>query len=278
VVEPPLPPDARLRAEFRGREDFTFETGEWVFDGSRVRMTLPVEAVGGLSGPVSVGLHVLLEGVDLPSARAAVHVPDVLKKRSLPVSSEARAKVPPTLVSLRAAQHLDLLELLRNLLVTNTEQLREHRGISATSVRERRLEENLDEEPTYNPEDIIVEERVRAETVAGAAQYVDFEERSLYEHIMSAIRKVVYPAQQTRTDRLGGRSTENRVIHPRKPASSSWPGGAPTPPDRTSRMPTPARRWWSSSPAWRRISDSGCATPIIWPRSRRPTAKRSSSS
>lgn len=195
-VDPQIPPNARLRVELVGSDDIEFEPETWTAEEHEIRIKVPEGAECLLSGPASVGITVQVEGDNVRSDRMAVHIPETIRTNSWPVRGQTQMRVPSTLISLQAAQHLDLLDLLRNLLVTNSEKLRERRGISAASVRERDLEQNLDNESPYDPEAMIVEETVRTEIGSGAALYGDYKERSLYEHVMAALRAVVHQPQR----------------------------------------------------------------------------------
>jgi hypothetical protein len=202
MVEPPIPEGARLRVDLRGFGEHSFEPEEWIAEGDTVVLEVPEDAASFLSGPCSLALSISFEGKEARSAHMAVHDRETIRNNSQPVRYRARPRVPASLLSLGTAQHLDLLEQLDHLFATNPQQLRQRRGISSRAVRELELEESLaTEEDDYNPEAMIVKEKIEAPQVSGGLDlYVDYDDRTLYQDIMAALRAVVYspPLQPAR--------------------------------------------------------------------------------
>ncbi len=200
VVDPSIPEHARLRVGLRGYEDYEFEPEHWTIEGKTVALEMPEKATSVLSAPASVEIKVSVEGAEVRSARMAIHDPEVIRESSQPVRYRSHARVPSTLISLETAQHLDLLAVLRDLLAMNTEQLHKRRGISTRAARELEREQAMDtQEEGYDPETMIVEETVLTPEIrTGVELYVDYDDRTLYQDIMSALRATLYsPVSQS---------------------------------------------------------------------------------
>lgn len=192
-VHPEIPSDAQLRVELRGGEEASFKPAHWTAEGNVVSLVLPDSAEIVLSGPASIELVVGDHGGEARSTRMAVHDLDAIRRSSQPVRRGTATRIPPSLVRLEGARHLDLLGLLEDLLAMNPQQLRSRRGVSADAVREARRERALDAPEGYDPEAMIVEERVRLPQTSSAAElYVDYEDRWLYEGFMKALSAAVY--------------------------------------------------------------------------------------
>ena len=123
-----------------------------------------------------------------------------------------------------------LLEMIHDLLATNTEQLRRHQGriasLSKTDQQEKQM--IVEEEGEYNPEDHFIDERVVAAVSTGGAElYADFYDRLTYEELLRAALAAVYHPPPEHSGEGEPR---------REPESGKPPGGPaipepPPPPD-----------------------------------------------
>jgi len=92
--------------------------------------------------------------------------------------------------------------MLHELLVTNSKQLRKHRGrITKLTKKDQQEQQMILEEEDYDPDEHFVDEQVRlATTQSGAELYADFYDRLTYEELLRAALAAVYHPQPTTGD------------------------------------------------------------------------------
>jgi len=153
----------------------------------------PVAAFPG----VDVNTPVLVEltwGDEGPAGMAVLHNRQNLARFSRPLSRKDRPKLPPGLYPESDDHALQIMAMLQELLATNTEMLKKHRGPLA--ARSRRREETLAlDEDDYDPEDYFVDEVVRTpiDAESGSSIYSNYHDRLSYEEILSALRAAFKP-------------------------------------------------------------------------------------
>jgi hypothetical protein len=153
----------------------------------------PVAAFPG----VDVNAPVLVEltwGDEGPAGMAVLHNRQNLARFSRPLSRKDRPKLPPGLYPESDDHALQIMEMLQELLATNTEMLEKHRGPLA--ARSRRREETLAlDEDDYDPEDYFVDEVVRTpiDAESGSSIYSNYHDRLSYEDILRALRSAFNP-------------------------------------------------------------------------------------
>lgn len=194
VVDPLIPEGTRVSVELVGREERSFEVDRWDREGEALQLEPPADVFGMFSAPLTMRLLVGPTHDQDASARAVVNSTGTLRSSSRPVRHQAQAHVPVRLVSENFEEDIELLNRLQNLLALNPQQLLERRGLSGRVARELEREAGMTmEEGDYDPEEMIVDERLRRiEVRTGSDLYVDFYERAFYEDVLAAARAAIY--------------------------------------------------------------------------------------
>lgn len=129
-----------------------------------------------------------------PGALVVLHNHRNLIRSSRPVRRQNRPQIPPDLISADDEQSIRIMEILQELLATNRDLLKKHRGPLASRARLRE-EASLSIEEEYDPEAYIVDEVIRApvENEGNANIYSDYFDRLTFEEILKALRAAVIP-------------------------------------------------------------------------------------
>lgn len=180
-------------------------TGEYTYNAEQTNwqqkpdhsltLQLPHKFLNILEHPTLARVEVLCEPVKLVSNTVLVHNRSALKRFSQPVRRTDRPSISPGMIPQSYEHCAQLLEMLHNLLATNSELLRRHRGRIAALRDTDRDEQKMavEEEGDYDPEAHFVDERVDAPvTSSGADLYEDFYDRLTYEELLRAALAAVY--------------------------------------------------------------------------------------
>lgn len=217
----PLPAWAPLVVRLTGDIEESIPYSRWQQEGSNtISLPLPSDVVRLLESPTLVALEIPTN--QLWSNQVLLHNESALRNSSRPVDRRERPRVPDGLRPDSYEHCLELLEMLRDLLATNTEQLNRHRR-RIRELQEKDRQERImvvEAEGGYRPEDHLVDEKVRRiVTVSGADLYEDYYDRLTYEEVLRAALAAVYhPPAVT-----SSHGTPDRSIAPVPPAESALP-------------------------------------------------------
>ena len=155
-----------------------------------------------LESPVLVTLNANLSQDRLKSNSILLHNLESLHRFSRPVQRRDRPHIPEGIAPDSYEHCAQLLEMLHELLVTNSKQLRKHRGrITKLTKKDQQEQQMILEEEDYDPDEHFVDEQVRlATTQSGAELYADFYDRLTYEELLRAALAAVYHPQPTTGD------------------------------------------------------------------------------
>jgi hypothetical protein len=191
-----LATDATLTLFLTGGESQAIGYEQWK-QGDDHKLSLPIapRLLSWLEGPTLVSLKSSSPAGEWFSNSVLLHNLAVLRRFGRPVVRRERPSVPEGMKPESYEHCAQLLEMIHDLLATNTEQLRRHRGriaaLSETDQQEKQM--IVEEEGEYNPKDHFVEEQVEAATSNGGVDlYADFYDRLTYEELLRAALAAVY--------------------------------------------------------------------------------------
>ena len=192
----------RLRLESDTSHNLDFERWQQD-DDSIITLEIPPHMLASLERPTLVAVEVASSGGELFSNFVLLHNEDALRRFSQPLIRRDRPRVPEGMTPESYEHCARLLEMLHELLATNTAQLsRNGRRIVAADALPRRNVEVTDEgRETYDPtEHFVVEPVAPMAQVTGADLYVDFYDRLTYEEVLrAAVAAAYHPAPQDTT-------------------------------------------------------------------------------
>lgn len=191
-----LPDNAALTVHFLGDEPREVVYKRWhQRDDFTLALRLPPQFLYYLESPALVTLDAVTPSDTLCSNPVLLHNLDSLRRFSRPVQRRDRPRVPEGIVPESYEHCAQLLEMLHELLATNSEQLHRHRGRIAklTKTDKREWQMAVEEEGEYDPQEHFVDEQIRMTTPqTGADLYADFYDRLTYEELLRAALVAVY--------------------------------------------------------------------------------------
>jgi hypothetical protein len=213
-----LPRQSSLTVRLGSTESQEIGADQWSqTDDNNVRVALTQEIMVQLERPTLVTIEVMTLSGRLWSNPMLVHHLRALSRASQPLRRRDRPRIPEGMEPESYEHCAQILDMLTNLLASNTEQLNRHRGRAVAYAREERLERQMELEEGYNPEDHFVEERVRVvATLSGGDLYADYDDRMTYEELLRAVLAAVYQPQRS-IDAMAGNPMEDVVSLPGEP-------------------------------------------------------------
>jgi len=192
----PIPSGETLTLRLRGAVAREISYERWEQDKD-LSLSLPLDTglVARLEGPVLVSLSVALPLGRMESNTVLIHNLKALIRYSRPVERRERPRIPEGLIPESYEHCAQLLEMIHELLATNWEQRRRHGGRITVLQDERQLEEQMtiDGEGEYDPEEHLVDERVRVVAPSASVDiYADYYDRLTYEELLRAALAAVY--------------------------------------------------------------------------------------
>jgi hypothetical protein len=199
-----LPDDAVLTVYFAGDEPREAVYRRWHQETDfTLTLRLAPQFLPYLEIPALVTLEAATPSDTLRSNSVLLHNLSSIRRFSRPVRRRERPRVPEGIVPESYEHCAQLLEMLHELLATNSEQLHRHRGRIArlTKMDQQEQQMAVEEEGEYAPEEHFVDEQIRlATTRTGADLYADFYDRLTYEELLRAALAAVYHPLPTVTD------------------------------------------------------------------------------
>lgn len=225
-----LPDDARLTVLLEGDGSRSVDYERWERGANyELRLQIPPRLLSLLEGPTLVTLKSSSSVGEWRSNPVLLHNLAVLRRFSRPIVRRERPRVPEGMVPESYEHCALLLEMIHDLLATNTEQLRRHQGRIASLSETDRQEKQMivEEKGEYHPEDHFVDERVEvAVSLSSADLYADFHDRLTYEELLRAALAAVYhPTPEHSSEEEPGESHDAGGEPRQEPGSGETPGG-----------------------------------------------------
>jgi len=188
-----LPAGARLTVQLAGQETAQFCCECWQTAADH---TIVLQVPASVSLPDTPQVVSLVVGPG-PKASASnpvlLHNLQALRHFGQPAVRRDRPHIPPAMQPESYEHCVQILEMLHDLLATNSEQLRRHRGILTAQARQRERQMEVENEGEYDPEEHFVDEQIRRRVVtSGAELYADYPDQLTYESVLRAILAAVY--------------------------------------------------------------------------------------
>jgi len=194
-----LPRQSNLTLRLDSQEPQEIGADQWSqAEDNTVRVELSQEILTQLERPSLISIEVTTPTGLLWSNPMLVHHLRALSRASQPLRRRDRPPIPEGMEPESYEHCAQILDMLTNLLASNTEQLNRHRGRVVAYAREERLARQMELEEGYNPEEHFVEERVRvAATIIGGDLYADYDDRMTYQELLRAVLAAVYQPQRS---------------------------------------------------------------------------------
>lgn len=183
-----------LRLYLDNGERQEIEVDQWSqTDDHTVRIPLVQEILAQLERPSLVTIEVNDGTTRLSSNPTLVHHLRALSRSSQPLRRRDRPRIPEGMAPESYEHCAQILDMLTELLASNTEQLNRLRGRTVALAQEERLARQMALEEDYNPDDHFVEERVRVAAGSSSSDlYADYDDRLTYDELLRAVLAAVY--------------------------------------------------------------------------------------
>jgi hypothetical protein len=187
-----LPAKATLILHLAGKE-IAYKRWQQQNDHTLI-LKLEADLLPQLEQPTLVYLEAQVDTTKLISNSVLLHNLAILERSRRPLDRRERPSIPEGMQPESYAHCAELLDMLYDLLATNSQQLRHHRRVIAAAVEKVQQEEKMViEEDEYDPAAHFVPEEIRRTApTSGADIYTDFYDRLTYEELLRAVLTAVY--------------------------------------------------------------------------------------
>lgn len=188
-----------------------------------IAVPMGLERLSELQRPTLVCIEVIINGETYHSNLSLLHNVDALQRFGRPVIRRERPRIPDGLQPEDDEHAIQLMDMLNELLATNSELVRRHQGRIAASAEQDQQETQmaLEDAEDYDPQAHFVGELVRTRAVGpGASLYANYFDRLTYEDLLRAVLSAVRPLVQPLTE---SGSSSSSPDHPERRQTDSPP-------------------------------------------------------